>query len=128
MNSPYAVAAFGIILTALIAYVVRLGNTISEMKGDIREMSVKISPLWATVQAGISRDLHHPTARYAEMDKLLEKLEALTITANERERLKVLLLERSTDMHPDVTEDQRKKAKLMIGVMEIVLLEKNNND
>ena len=90
---------------------------------QLARISTQISPMWAKVQAQIAEDLHHPHARYVEMDKLLEKLEAMTITADERSRLKELLMERSMDFHEDISEDQRKKALLMILVMDAVLTE-----
>ena len=126
MNSTLAsilVVVFGIVLTAVIAYCVSMNSQMREMQVKVAELSTQVSPLWASVQARIARDLHHPHPRYIEMDGLLEKLEALSITISERERLKILLLERSTDMHPDITEAQREKAKLMIQVMNIVVLE-----
>jgi hypothetical protein len=84
--------------------------------------------LWARVQAQIAQDLHHPNPRYTEMDGLLEKLDNLTITLDERDRLKVLLAERSKDMHEDIGQQQREKASFMITVMDMVLAEKAIND
>ena len=91
-------------------------------------LSTQVSPLWARVQSQIASELHHPHPRYAEMDKLLEKLEAKPDELDdvERARLKTLLLERSIDMHEDITDSQRSSAKLMIGVMDKVLIEKAN--
>ena len=100
-----------------------LNAQLVEMRINISELKTQVSPLWAKVQAQISADLHHPNPRYFEMDKLLEKLEALTISHEERERLKELLLERSLDMHEDITDEQRQKAQLMIQVMALVLME-----
>jgi hypothetical protein len=121
------VGSFTIFLAAILAYCVRINARQSEQAIDIATLKTQVSPLWARVQARISEDLHHPHPRYYEMDKLLESLEALTITTDERIRLKELLLERSVDMHEDITEEQRKKAQLMIQVMELVLLESKTN-
>jgi len=90
-------------------------------------LSTQVSPLWARVQSEIAGELHHPHPRYAEMDTLLEKLEALLITEDERVRLKELLVQRSLDMHEDITDSQRASAKLMIGVMDKVLKETNDH-
>jgi hypothetical protein len=57
------------------------------------------------------------------MDTLLEQLEALTISEVGRAQLKVLLAERSQDMHKDITDQQRSSAALMLGVMDKVLEE-----
>jgi hypothetical protein len=117
------VAAFSIILGAIIAYNVRQAGHIADMREEIAILRTRVSPLWAQIQTRIATDLHHPHPRYLEMDTLLEKLELLTITPAERERLEVLLLDRSLDMHDDITEVQRKEAQLMSQVMHIVVLE-----
>jgi hypothetical protein len=117
------IAAFGIILTAILAYLRKQSSDLQEMREKVAVLQTQVSPLWAQIQARISMDLHHPHPRYGEMDKLLEKLEALTITVEERERLGVLLDERSVDMHEDISEVQRKEAKLMVQVMQIVIME-----
>src|ERR1700733_4419175 len=109
--------------TAMLAYFRRLNNLILKQAESITRLETQVKPLWARVQRQISKDLHHPDAKFHEMDTLLERLEDLTILPEERVRLKTLLIDRSVDMHPDVSDEQRKKAKLMIGVMELVVLE-----
>jgi hypothetical protein len=100
-----------------------LNSQMTDLRLEVRELRTQVSPLWAKVQAQIASDLHHPHPRYLEMDGLLEKLESLNITNKERARLKILLLERSSDMHEDISNDQREKALLMIKVMDMVLVE-----
>jgi hypothetical protein len=117
------IATFGIVVGAMLAYVIKLNDRLREQDRKIAVLETQLSPLWARVQAQISSDLHHPHERYLEMDTLLEKLEALKITDPERRRLKELLEERSRDMHEDITEEQRKKAQLMIQVMDLVVIE-----
>jgi len=117
------IAAFSVLLTALLAFVVRLNARLNDFDKIITRLDTQVSPLWAQVQARISSDLHHPHPRYFEMDTLLEKLEALKISDTERDRLKVLLRERSVDMHEDISESQRQSAKIMSGVMDKVVLE-----
>lgn len=106
--------------TAVLAGMGWLAVFLNNLSKDVRQLQTQMSPFWASVQMQISKDLHQPHERYAEMDGLLEKLEHLTITHEERERLKVLLAERSQDMNEDITENQRKKASLMIPLMELV--------
>jgi hypothetical protein len=113
----------GILLVALIAYCVRLNGLVRDQGMEIATLKTQMSPLWARVQAQISSDLHHPNPRYFEMDMLLEKLEALTITDGERIRLKILLNERAQDMHPDISDSQRNSAEIMSRVMDKVLAE-----
>jgi len=114
------IAAFSVILAAILAFIVRLNGRIDALTVSTAKLETQISPFWASVQLQISKDLHHPNPRYHEMDDLLEKLEALTISPEERERLKALLVERSSDTHEDISEDQRKKASLMIPLMDMV--------
>jgi hypothetical protein len=83
----------------------------------------QVSPLWAAVQSKIAKDLTHPHKQFKEMDGLLEKLEALSITDEERVRLRDLLKERATSQDAEVNDEERASAKLMIGVMEKVLSE-----
>jgi hypothetical protein len=118
------VAFFTVVLTAMIAFCLRLSVAAKKRDEEIAVLKTQISPLWARVQKRISDDLHQPHARYLEMDGLLEKLEGLTITPNDRERLKVLLAERSIDMHPDITPVQRGEAMLMRHVMDLVQMER----
>lgn len=133
------IAIFTIVVSAVIAYLVRVNAAkrdeikhlrldVEELKRSMATVNTQMSPLWARVQAQIAADLHHPNPRYAEMDGLLETLDALSITPDERSRLKVLLLERSKDMHEDISEEQRKKAAFMVTVMDMVLAEKAISD
>jgi hypothetical protein len=117
------VATFAAVIGGFAFFFRSLNTQMMELRLEVREIKTQVSPLWAKVQAQIASDLHHPHPRYIEMDGLLEKLELLKITNEERARLKILLLERSTDMHEDITNDQREKALLMIKVMEMVLVE-----
>jgi hypothetical protein len=120
LSQGLTIAAFSVILAAILAFIVRLNGRIDALTVSTAKLETQISPFWASVQAQISKDLHHPYERYREMDGLLEKLEGLVITDPERNRLKALLLERSVDMHADITEDQRMKARLMIPLMDMV--------
>ena len=117
------VAAFTVILAAILAAVVRMNSRQAAMALALAKLEVQVSPMWATVQARMSSDLHHPHPRYARMDSLLEKLDNLTITIEERGELKELALARSVDMHEDITESQRMSALALIPLMDLVLLE-----
>jgi hypothetical protein len=117
------IAAFTVLLAAVLAFVVRVNSRQAEMALALAKLEVQVSPMWATVQARMSSDLHHPHPRYARMDSLLEKLGNLTITSEEREELKVLALARSVDMHEDITESQRMSALALIPLMDLVVLE-----
>jgi hypothetical protein len=123
------IAGIGLLLFGgILAYFIRLNNQMALIREELATLRTQVSPLWAKVQAQIAADLHHPHPRYAEMDTLLEKLEALTITDPERVRLKQLLLERSIDTHEDINQAQKDKAILMIHVMDMVLAESKSNE
>lgn len=116
-----AITAFGVILAALIGLVIRQDTRLSKLEMKVSNQAVKIEPLWKRVQDQISNELHHPDPRFAEMDELLEQLENLSISVTGRERLKVLLVERSSDM--EVRQGQRNAAVLMLTVMEKAVLD-----
>jgi hypothetical protein len=84
-------------------------------------LATKISPLWAAVQEKIARDLTHPSPQFQEMDQLLHELNTLDITDEGRERLATLLDERIISTDPEVSEAERKSARLMKGVMAKVI-------
>lgn len=126
LSSAAAIVLSGIgatILAAILAYCTRINAKLDKQGEEIIALKTQISPLWARVQAQIAADLHQPHPRYIEMDTLLERLEHLTITDAERARLKVLLVERSQDMHADISAGQRQNALLMIQIMDKVLIE-----
>lgn len=125
-----AIFALGLLVT----FALRRANTaVADKKALIewqsrvdQQMAVlltQVSPLWAAVQSKIAKDLTHPSAQFQEMDELLRQLEALTITDDGRTRLHDLLRERSTTQDPEVNDEERASAKLMIGIMEKVVAE-----
>ena len=125
--SPLAIgliiAGFSVILAAVIAGFVRMSARMQQFEILVSQLDTKVSPLWARVQTVIAADLHHPHPQYAEMDRLLEELEKLTISEAGRSRLKILLQQRSMDMDPDITQAQRDKSVLMLHVMDLVVQE-----
>jgi hypothetical protein len=127
VNNPIVVgiiiAVFSFGLSAMAIFLRSLNSQVGALRGDVRELNTKVAPFWARVQQQMSTDLHHPHPRYAEMDGLLEELEALVITPEKRLRLKQLLVERSNDFHEDITDDQRSTAILMVRVMDKTLIE-----
>jgi hypothetical protein len=128
LTQELLVAAFSAILIAMLGVMGYMAKLIGGLVTDVTTLKTQMSPFWASVERIVSKDLHHPSPRYAEMDGLLEKLTALTITDDERIRLKALLIERSTDTHEDITENQRTKASIMIPLMALVLDEAKGTD
>jgi hypothetical protein len=123
LEQQLLVTVFGALLVAILGIMGWMARVIWQIVRDVDTLKTQMSPFWASVERIVSAELHHPSARYAEMDGLLEKLDVLTITDEERERLRVLLLERSNDEHADITESQKQKALLLIPLMDVVLEE-----
>ena len=112
---------FGAAVTGIVGFFVNMHNRLRQLELDVAIQGTKVSPLWAQVQARLTEDLHHDDPKYHAADKLIDKLVALTITLKERRELKNLLAERVVDPH--VSEMESKKAKALIAVMDIVLIE-----
>lgn len=112
--------------TFVSAYLKRTASTderLGKIEAQLAALGVQVSPLWAAVQSKMVKDLTHPSPQFQEMDELLRQLEALTINDVDRDRLEVLLTERMTSTDPEVSDDERESAKLMVGVMKKVLVE-----
>jgi hypothetical protein len=118
------VAAFAAMLGAGLKSISAVHSRLQAIEITLSKLDTQVSPMWARVQAQISSDLHHPHERYIEMDGLLEVLDTATITSEERARLKIMLQERSVDMHSDITDAERAKAKAMPEIMDMVLIER----
>jgi len=111
------IAAF----TALLGIIIGLFKRVRTMETTIAQLDTKVGPLWAQVQSKVAQELHHDDPKYAEMDKLLEQLINLTLTPENRSRLKTLLIARTTDPH--VSDEEQKSAQLMLLTMDKVVTE-----
>lgn len=136
--SPYALdiiktAAF-FALGALLAYYIRRASKAEEEKDKITDRLKKLEdwvliadvtakPFWAAAQTKLVKDLTHPHERFKRPDRLLEKLEDLTITTEERVELHGILEERITTDDPEVNEAEKASAKIMLDIMDKVLKE-----
>lgn len=98
-----------------------LADRLGKIEAQLGILGTQVSPLWAAVQSKIVKDLTHPSVQFHEMDELLRRLDALTITDLERARLDYLLKERRVSTDPEVTAIERKKANVMIDIMDLVL-------
>jgi len=90
---------------------------LGDLDRQLAVVSTQVSPLWAAVQSKIAKDLTHPHPQFKQMDALLRKLEAMTITPDERTLLGELLEERIVSDDPAVNEDERDSATIMKIVM-----------
>lgn len=105
----------------------RNSERLDVLEKQFAALDIKITPMWAKVQRQISEDLHMPHRRFKEMDALLEKLDNGTIDdyQGDKARLLELLIKRSKDMGPEVTDSQRASAAIMATVMEKASAESN---
>lgn len=97
------------------------------LEARIAELEFPVKLMWATKQQEYAAILHHPHAKDHEMDDLLEKLTNIKILPDEVARLKVLLLARSQDMSPEISEEERVVAARMAGVMNETVAEQMRN-
>jgi hypothetical protein len=133
---PYIIGAAGGLAIFFVVRVLWLDRVNTKLKAkaydellkrvtdwDVRwaTLSTDVSPLWATLQKKLSADLTHPEAKFHAADELFRKLEALTISATEREQLELVLRQRMVDA--DVSKEEQSSARIMLEVMDKVLEE-----
>lgn len=132
--NSYAIVAFGVVITTLIAIwrtssavknkrIDDLEAAVAELKVNAAVADTKLTPLWAKVQRQMSDELHHPHAENLEADELIDKLENLEATPSETARLKVLFHERANSDDPKISARERSIAKIMPVIMDLVLEE-----
>ena len=92
-----------------------------KIQGRLSVLETQVTPLWSSLQRDVSQALHHPHPESKEMDDLLEKLELLTISKVEREKLIGLL--RAIVNDESQTKEERNHAELLLFIMPRVLLE-----
>ncbi len=92
-----------------------------KIQGRLTILETQVTPLWSSLQKEVADALHHPHPESQEMDKLLEKLEALVITAEERSQLEKLLHRISRDTLQ--SEGERRRAELLLFLMPRVVRE-----
>lgn len=135
-TSPYTPWILGALIPIGIAIMLLLWNLRSDRRKEKRyeaekqskekedlqrrltQLETQISPFWATLQTKLAEALHHPHPESRESDALLEKLEKLTITEPERDRLRVLLQQTIDD--PKVLTEERAKAAMLLLAMPLV--------
>jgi fumarate reductase subunit D len=130
-TSPYTVWILGALIPIGLLIAGLLWNLNREKKKERDEtqkrltiLEVQMSPFWATLQTKLADALHHPHPESKEKDALLEKLEALTISPEERIRLNALLINTSSDT--SVSTEERTRAKMLLLVMPVVTGERHD--
>lgn len=118
---------FTFILIPIVGYLYKKSSgrdkQLAEMEKKIVELQTQVTPFWGAIQKQVADALHHPHPEAAPVDELLEKLEALTITPDERSDLKNLLQGVVDD--PDSPEEDRHRAAILLLTMPLVLAEKD---
>ena len=113
----------GIGLTAFLAFCVWLVTSIHDLQVDMERSKTQLSPVWKVVEASLMDAIHHDDPKFARPDALIDKFKNLTITTPEGAELKHYIERRVVD--PTVPELERKQAKALLAIMDIVVIEEN---
>lgn len=128
--SPYtpwilgALVPIGLFIAGMLVYSQRQrAKEQAETAKRLAILETQMTPFWATLQTKLADALHHPHPESKERDALLEKLEKLTITQDERARLRTLLAE--IIENPAETVEEKAKAQLLLLAMPLVIAERH---
>ena len=83
---------------------------------------MSVAPFWEVLQTQMADSLHHPHPESRELDKLLEELEALTLTPGRRLKLESLLRQKAADTKEG--KDERNRAEFLLFAMREVVSSK----
>lgn len=129
-TSPYTPWILGCLVPIGLAIIGMLWQLVREKIKQTKDnerrlttLETQMTPFWATLQTKLADALHHPHPESQESDRLLEKLEKLTITAEERDRLRILLTE--VIENPTVLVEEKAKAQLLLVAMPLVIAERH---
>lgn len=92
-----------------------------ELLAKLEAITVTQAPFFTSLQSRVIDLLHHPDAASGELDALLERLKALTLTADELARLETILRTQADD--PVVERDQRQHSRALLALMPLVVEE-----
>lgn len=134
LDDPVFLVLFGALLSFMAFAFWRYRDSVNKQRAedrikidglvaDVRALQMQTAPFWQAMQNKLIDDLTHPDVKFAEMDELLARLEALAITPEETERLVHLLHHRIDSGDPEVSEDEKESAEIMILVMGKVISE-----
>jgi hypothetical protein len=91
-------------------------DRIAELESKLAVMTAAVVPISTAFQAILIKELTHHHA--PEMDELMVKVgPPNTLTEDEEWRLGELLAERSVDMSPQITQEERDAASILPAVM-----------
>lgn len=116
----------GLFVLAMIIIAIVLAFLQAKLRNLERRYS-KVTPLWEHVIKAASAILTHPHEWAEELDQLLREanLEPEQMMAPERyERIKVLLLDRSTADHADMREGEREAALVVLSALALARIQR----
>lgn len=87
-----------------------------------RNRKAKLTGFWAALQTRMVDLLHHPDARSQKLDRLLEELEALTLTPERTLELEEILEKKAKN--PKESKEERNRAEFLLIAMREVVLER----
>jgi hypothetical protein len=128
--SPYTPWILAVLVPIGLLIVGQLFLSSREKKKQVEEnakrltiLETQITPFWQSLQTKLGEALHHPHPESFEKDQLLEKLEKLTISPEERDRLNILLT--AVAVNPALSTEERAQAKMLLLVMPVVTSERH---
>ena len=84
------------------------------MELQIAELRTQVAPMWAVALKRLTDDLHHPSAKFADGDKLLEEFMSLTLTPERHKRFVEFLENRLATDDPDISVKEKESAGVML--------------
>jgi hypothetical protein len=126
-STPWLLAALipiGIFICGQLLYAqrTRTGEREQLLK-RITVLETQVTPFWASLQTALTASLHRPHRQYYEKDRLMEKLDNLTITPEETARLKILLEQVEES---GASEEEKAKAHFLRLAMPLVISERHS--
>lgn len=97
---------------------------LGEIESRLKVLDIQVSPFWGAVQTEMLKTLHHDPkhgSEFAESDALIDKFAETApgdIEPADRTRMKELMLIRSTDQNPAVSDIERATAKIIALVID----------
>ena len=131
----FIVGGIGSLTVMLTVYVLRLRTEslarsennraeIDKLTSDVKRLQDQVVPLYQGFQNILGDHLTHPSDEFKEADLKLASLRLFEITDDDRQRLTVLMKQRSVTDNPKVSDQEKNEALVMIAVMPLVVEER----
>lgn len=116
-HSPFTLWLLGTLVTIGLGILIMLWR----LQGRMTALETKVAPFWGSLQTKFAEAMHKPHPELKRRDLLLEHLEKLTITPDERHELRLMLELVKND--PSSTEVEKAQSIIMLAAMPLVLEE-----